>query len=280
MQTPGIRLSLVRAALAMTCFLSMQSAVAVPIVTSGFAADQAGLQSVVDAFRAALGAPNNGNAPGPLADGRREINWDGGGANTTPSGTPFNFFQNIRGALFTTPGTGFLQAPDEGLATALSNPTYEEVFEAFSAQRLFTPVDSNVTDVSFFIPGTSGAAPATVSAFGAIFNDVDFSDTTQLLFFGSSGSSLGSFSAPVGNFSFLGVSFTDEAIARVRIVTGNSQLGPNDGGDIDVVAMDDFLYAEPQLLQVPEPPSLALLALLPLGAWALGRIRRRRIVVR
>lgn len=36
------------------------------------------IQSTVDAFRAALGNPNNGNNPGPLVSGRREINWDGG----------------------------------------------------------------------------------------------------------------------------------------------------------------------------------------------------------
>ena len=39
----------------------------------------------VDAFRTALGDPNNGNNPGPLASGRREINWDGGGNNFTTS---------------------------------------------------------------------------------------------------------------------------------------------------------------------------------------------------
>ena len=43
--------------------------------------DPGSIQPEVDAFRAALGEPNNGNAAGPLASGRREINWDGGGAN-------------------------------------------------------------------------------------------------------------------------------------------------------------------------------------------------------
>ena len=42
-------------------------------------ASTASIQATVDAFRAALGNPNNGNAAGPLASGRREINWDGGG---------------------------------------------------------------------------------------------------------------------------------------------------------------------------------------------------------
>ena len=39
------------------------------------------IQAKVDAFRAALGNPNNGNNPGPLNSGRREINWDGGGSS-------------------------------------------------------------------------------------------------------------------------------------------------------------------------------------------------------
>src|SRR5262245_24084687 len=48
----------------------------------------ASIQATVDAFRAALGNPNNANNPGPIIGGRREINWDGGGATTAAvSGT-------------------------------------------------------------------------------------------------------------------------------------------------------------------------------------------------
>src|SRR4029450_1490857 len=68
-------------------------AAAAPIVFSvGGDNTAASIQSQVDAFRAALGDPNNGNDPGPLATGRREINWDGGGNNstTTAPGTPLN----------------------------------------------------------------------------------------------------------------------------------------------------------------------------------------------
>ena len=73
------------------------------------------IQSTVDAFRAALGNPNNGNAAGPLASGRREINWDGGGVDTTTAPvTPFDVFLNSRGARFTTPGSGLSQAPPSG----------------------------------------------------------------------------------------------------------------------------------------------------------------------
>ena len=74
----------------------------------------ASIQGTIDSFRAALGDPNNGNAPGPLASGRREINWDGGG----PGGRPFNVFLNTRGAQFITSGTGFLQGRQAGDQTA------------------------------------------------------------------------------------------------------------------------------------------------------------------
>src|SRR5262245_39379006 len=69
------------------------------------------IQGSVDQFRVALGGVNNANNPGPILTGRREINWDGGGAATTVSPTPFSGFQNNRGALFATQGTGFVQAP-------------------------------------------------------------------------------------------------------------------------------------------------------------------------
>src|SRR5262245_1379627 len=79
---------------------------AAPIVFSAAGADSTAIQGSVDAFRAALGNPNNANNAGPLLTGRREINWDGGVAATTISGNPFNGFQNIRGALFSTPPPG------------------------------------------------------------------------------------------------------------------------------------------------------------------------------
>jgi len=42
--------------------------------------------------------------------------------------------------------------------------------------------------------------------------------------------------------------FDDARIARVRITTGDSAPGPDDGKK-DIVMMDDFFYGEPQPLQ-------------------------------
>src|SRR5439155_9000241 len=68
-----------------------------PVVFQAAGSTAASIQSTVDAFRAAVGDPNNGNNPGPLKNGRREINWDGGNPNvldTTAPVTPFNVFLN------------------------------------------------------------------------------------------------------------------------------------------------------------------------------------------
>ena len=77
----------------------------------------------------------------------------------------------------------FVQAPPSGLATLFNNPTYSTIFSTFSPPRLFTPIGSNITDVTFFVPGSAGAIPATVSAFGAVFTNVNLANTSRLQFF-------------------------------------------------------------------------------------------------
>lgn len=235
-----------------------------PIVFQAAGPTVESIQSTVDAFRAAVGEPNNGNAPGPLDSGRREINWDGGGSDvTTDPVTPFNVFLNTRGSQTTTRGKGLSQGPvsdgpQGGLAVLFENPTYSDIFSPFSPVRLFTPVGSRSTDGLFFVPGTDGATPATVTGFGAVFTDVDqpngeksgkhstlidyFDADGNLLFTGFVPSSPGD-----GSVSFFGIVFEDARIARVRIKTGDSRPGPDDDKK-DIVMMDDFIYGEPQLL--------------------------------
>ena len=244
-----------------------------PVVFQAAGPTADAIQSTVDAFRAALGNPNNGNATGPLTEGRREINWDGGGNNdtTTPPVTPFNVFLDTRGAQFTTPGTGLSQAPpsggpQNGLVGLFGNPTYGAIFSTFSPLRLFTPVGSNLTEALFFVPGTAGQAPATVKGFGAVFTDVDEPDgsgpgkkrgnrgaSTLIEYFGTDGALLFSSFVPAspgdGSLSFFGIVFEDARIARVRITTGDTAPGPNDDDKHDIVMMDDFIYGEPQPLQ-------------------------------
>jgi len=241
-----------------------------PVVFQAAGPDLASIQSTVDQYRTALGAINNGNNPGPLSEGRREINWDGGNPNNTATavvGTPFNGFLITRGALFTTTGTGFVQAPVAGLATTFNNPTYETIFQAFSPQRLFSPINSNVTETLFFVPGPGAdTKPATSRGFGAVFSDVDLPDgsgpgdkngnrqaSTRIECFGTDGGLLFSSFIPASpgdkSVSFLGIVFTDARLAKVRITSGDAVPGPNDDEKHDIVMMDDFLYGEPQPIQ-------------------------------
>jgi hypothetical protein len=222
----------------------------------------ASIQNTVDQYRTALGDPNNGNVVGQ-SSGRREINWDGGGSTATAVvGTPFTGFLANRGALFTTTGTGFVQAPLAGLVDTFHNPTYASIFQPFSLQRLFSPIDSNVTEVTFFVPGPDNK-PATTNGFGAVFTDVDLPNgsgpgdtngnrkaSTLIECFGTDGGLIFSSFVPAspgdGSLSFFGIVFGDARIARVRITSGDAPPGPNDDGTHDIVMMDDFLYGEPQ----------------------------------
>jgi hypothetical protein len=231
--------------------------VAAPRVFEASGASPAGIQDKVDDFRAFLGALNP-NVAGSFPDGRREINWDGvPDAFADPNDLPADFFNNNspRGAVFFTSGTAVRVSANS------VNPTntpvrfgsihnqFPQLFSTFSPQRLFTAIDSNITEVLFFVPGTSTGA--TVDGFGAVFTDVNSDDSTRIDYFAVNGELL--FSQNVlpgptnrGSLSFLGVGFDEgERVFRVQITSGNRILK---NPARDTVVMDDFIYGEPQAL--------------------------------
>jgi len=238
-----------------------------PIVFQAAGPSVDSIRSAVVEYQHAFPGDNNASK-GSQPDGRREINWDGGNpaiVTTVLTANPFDGFKNSRGALFTTPdGTGFVQATPSGLAdaTVFNNPTYATIFAPFSNSRLFGVIGGTITDVDFFVPGNSNQ-PATTSGFGAVFSDVDKPDgsgpgekrgnrraSTLIEYFGVNGELLFSSFVPAApgdkGQSFFGVKFPDSRIAKVRITTGNVAGGPDDGGKLDVVMMDDFIYGEPK----------------------------------
>lgn len=253
------------------------------VVYSGAGATAVAITPTVDAFRNALGTLN-ANVAGSFSGGRREVNWDGvPDGFAAPNNLPANFFNSNspRGVVFTTPGTGFQASADASNPTSTSiefgniDPAYPGLFATFSAQRLFTAIDSNVVDVGFFVPGD--AQDALSRGFGVVFSDVDASNTTSVSYFGATDNLLGTFFAAVSGgqegFSFLGVDYGVATVSRVRITSGDRILAAGSTNP-DHVAMDDFIYGEPITAAVPEPESYALLlGGLSVLAW---RLRRRR----
>ena len=244
----------------------------------------AGLTPSRDSFRLAVGGGSIAAANGDFGGVRREINWDGvPDARADPNPLPANFFNvnSPRGVVFSspTPGAGFAVSANAGLVTP---PLFgfPADLQAFSSQRLFATLSSRVTDISFFVPGTTTAA--STHAFAAVFVDVENNDATDftLMEFFNPGNVL-IFSRSVlvaGNqgLSLLGgVATAGEQIARVRITTPDNFLisnGLRANESHDFVVMDDFLYATPTA--VPESPAWAMVLL---GLGALGwKARRRR----
>jgi PEP-CTERM motif len=244
-------------------------------------ADPAAIAPTLDAFRAAVGGGSVAGANGSFGGLRREINWDGvPDSRADPIVLPADFFNatSPRGVVLSTPGTGFLVSANAGASTSTLFG-FPNDFQTFSAQKLFTAVNSNTTDVSFFVPGKSTAA--TTSAFGVVFVDVEAAGLTKIEFFDQNNALIYMRDALVGGnqgLSFVGaVADAGERISRVQLSSGLNTIvsdgvlgNPND----DIVVMDDFVFAEPAAA-VPEPSSLVLASLGLVVAIACVRFRRK-----
>jgi hypothetical protein len=250
------------ATLGLTLMFDLVAASAAPQVFEASGATANDILNKVNAFRNFLGNPNNIAGP-PSATGHREINWDAvPDAFAAPNLLPANFFNknSPRGIVFFTPGTGFevsanlVNPTHTPVRFGNINPVYPALFSAFSQQKLFTALNSTITENLFFVPsgmpGVNSTQSATVKGFGVVFTDVNIGTSTKIEYFDVAGNLL--FRRNVlpqptarAGFSFLGVGFDTAGVFMVRITSGNRILkAPN----LDVVAMDDFIYGEPQAL--------------------------------
>lgn len=152
--------------------------------------------------------------------------------------------------MFSTPGTG-LRADSSAFASV--NAALADQFGAFSPKKLFMPVGTDRVEVDFEVVGTT--TPGLVNGFGVIFSDVDRAGATRVHFLDANNVRIVRIEAPAHSgahqFSFVGAVFTSAIVARVQIISGDAALSDNTadlsaGGASDLVAMDDFVYGEPQ----------------------------------
>lgn len=238
-----IKLSVAAAVLAVTVAPTAAHADGLKRTAAG--ATPADITPTRDQFRADVGGGVTAGANGSFGGLRREINWDGvGDAAADPNLFPAGTFI-ARGVQFATPGTAFKVSANAGGAAPERFGNAD--LQTFTPQKLFTPVGSTITDVHFLVPGT--ATPATTNAFGVAFADVDTAGAAKVEYFDPAGALLDTVVAPPsasGGLSFAGETFTaGERVGRVRITSGTTALAAVEAPGTDMVAMDDFLYAEP-----------------------------------
>src|SRR6266516_7608166 len=191
------------AAFGLTLVFQPLIASADPQVFEASGATPADIQTTVDAFRNFGDFGTNNGVGGTFPHGRREINWDGvPDARSAPNLLPANFFNSNspRGAVFFTPGTGFqvsansINPTNTPVRFGNINPVYPALFSTFSPQRLFSALNSTITENLFFVPsGTAGVnstQSATVKGFGVVFTDVNLGNTTKIEYFDVGGNLL------------------------------------------------------------------------------------------
>ena len=207
----------------------------------------------LDNFRHLLG--DQLNTTTGVVGGRREINWDAVPDSMVGKSLPGDFFNPVAPGAPVQRQKGLVYAV--GGEFRVSNANFAEVnsqaapqFSAFSGNKTFANISSNLWEVGFDVAGQSRAA--TIQGFGVVFSDVDLSNSTSLEFFDEQ-RSLGKFFVPAhdatSSFSFLGVYFKNERVTRVRVshdgILADGQKDISDNGAHDLIVLDDFLYSEP-----------------------------------
>src|SRR5947207_3471973 len=237
--------------------------------------------SALMAFEAAIGGVRN-TAASPQTGGFRVINWDGVavdgtdfGGNTTvivPNkvvGIPLNRFET-QGVFF----EEVYAVSNEGFKSVNTtvNAASPSLFPSFSPIRTFAMFNDNGIGLSFILPSSVNfsAKPAATRGFGAIFFNVRIANTTSIEYFNGV-RSLGKFFVPVGTqgqAEFLGDLFATPIVTSVQIVCGTDAIftfdgvtatgstTDNTGTGHNLVATDDFVYAEPTAA-VNAQPSIA-----------------------
>ncbi|HEX3273482.1 MAG TPA: hypothetical protein VHR43_01400 [Gemmatimonadales bacterium] len=211
----------------------------------------------VPTFANSLGSPDNLSEAGFHAQGRRQINWDGVPASFSDNNNfPEDFFNvnSPRGAIYDAEnGTGLRVSSNHFADLAPTNATD---LIPFSEPKLFAPVGTKTFELKFRIPGSN--TRAVVKGFGAIVVDVDKAQLSRLKAFDKDDHLIANIAVPVrknpDEYSLVGVTFTQPVIAKVQLILGDTppKKGVKDissGGTKDVVALDDFLYSEPQRIQ-------------------------------
>ena len=213
-------------------------ALAGPVVRQASGADAAAIQAAVDQFRTDLGA-NNGPGGGPSSSGRREINWDGGGA-AAPDVDPIPMTRfAARGARSSRPALAWRSAAPRSPIRRTERHVSRPV-RGFSSPRIFSRAQQQ-RDGRAVPPGGQHGDPGRRLGFRRRLHrrrqrDLDLAAVLHprrraaLRAGGASGQR-------DATLSFLGVWFNaGEVVGRVRIVSGNVAFGPRDrharrGGD-------------------------------------------------
>lgn len=187
--------------------------------------------------------------------GRREINWDGVPPEFINKQLPPDFFNQVgdnvaaslqRGLVYES--TGEFMVSNNNFNTVNADVATQS--RSFSGSNSFANVSSSLWEVFPQKPGTKTAAK--VQGFGIVFSDVDRSNSTFLEFFEGT-ESVGKFFVPArdnnSSFSFLGVYFKNKKVTKIRVghdgALNNGQKDITNGGNHDLITLDDFIYSEP-----------------------------------